>query len=274
MENNIGNFIAQKRKELGFTQKELADRLNISFQAISKWEKGSGTPDISLLPQIAGILNTSVDALLGYSHVPVSKYEEWYSAEKYYWGLAPNQITYDVLRLRPPIKPYRILDIGCGEGKDAVFFARNGYIVTAFDIAESGLEKGRRLAESNHVEVDFFRADANEYRPKSEFDIIYCSGVLHYIEQKKRQSLIESLKECTVKNGINALNVFVDKPFMSPIPDYERLEYATDPWYSGQLTTFYHDWFFHKNQEITFDCISGGTPHKHCMDIVIAEKMI
>ena len=135
MENNIGNFIAQKRKELGFTQKELADRLNISFQAISKWEKGTGTPDISLLPQIAGILNTSVDALVGYSRAPVSKYEEWYSAEKYYWGLAPNQITYDVLRLRPPIKPYRILDIGCVEGIDAVFFARNVYIVTDFYIA-------------------------------------------------------------------------------------------------------------------------------------------
>ena len=72
MENNIGNFIAQKRKELGFTQKELADRLNISFQAISKWEKGNGTPDISLLPQIAGILNTSVDALIGYSRAPVT----------------------------------------------------------------------------------------------------------------------------------------------------------------------------------------------------------
>ena len=274
MENNIGNFIAQKRKELGFTQKELADRLNISFQAISKWEKGNGTPDISLLPQIAGILNTSVDALVGYSRAPVTKYEEWYSAEKYYWGLAPNQITYDVLRLRPPIKPYRILDIGCGEGKDAVFFARNGYIVTAFDIAESGLEKGRRLAESNQVEVDFFRADANEYRPKTEFDIIYCSGVLYDIKEKKRKNLIESLKECTVKNGINAMNVFVDKPFMPPLPEYERLGYTAEPWYSGQLTTFYHDWLFRKNEEIIINCNRGGVPHKHCMDIVIAEKMI
>ncbi len=211
---------------------------------------------------------------MGYSRPPVTKYEEWYSSEKYYWGLAPNQITYDVLRLRPPIKPYRILDIGCGEGKDAVFFARNCYIVTAFDIAESGLEKGRRLAESNRVEVEFFRADANEYRPKAEFDIIYCSGVLACIDKKKRQSLIESLKECTVKNGINAMNAFVEKPFMPPIPEYERLRDAAEPWYSGQLTTFYHDWFFHKNQELTFDCKSGGTPHKHCMNIVIAEKMI
>ena len=235
--------------------------------------KGTATPDIFLLPQIADILNTSVDALVGYSRAPVNRYEECYRAETYYWGLAPNQITYDVLRLRPPIKPYRVLDIGCGEGKDAVFLARNGYIVTAFDIAESGIEKGKRLAESNHVEVDFFRADANEYRPKTEFDIIYCSGVLCDIEQKKRQSLIERLKECTVKNGIDALNVFVEKPFMPPIPDYEKWEFR-EPWYSGQLSTFYHDWLFRKNEEIIFNCNSGGVAHKHCMDIVIAEKMI
>ncbi len=39
---------------------------------------------------------------------------------------------------------------GCGEGKDAVFLARNGYIVTAFDLSETGIEKGKKLAERNH----------------------------------------------------------------------------------------------------------------------------
>lgn len=36
----IGGFISRKRRELGMTQQQLADRLNISFQAVSKWEKG------------------------------------------------------------------------------------------------------------------------------------------------------------------------------------------------------------------------------------------
>lgn len=40
MNNHIGNFIAQRRKDLGYTQINLAEKLNISFQAISKWEKG------------------------------------------------------------------------------------------------------------------------------------------------------------------------------------------------------------------------------------------
>jgi 2-polyprenyl-3-methyl-5-hydroxy-6-metoxy-1,4-benzoquinol methylase len=54
--------------------------------------------------------------------------------------------------MAPPVKPLKLLDIGCGEGKDSVFLAKNGYIVTAFDIAEAGIEKAKRLADMNNVE--------------------------------------------------------------------------------------------------------------------------
>ena len=36
---------------------------------------------------------------------------------------------------------------------------------------------------------------------------------------------------------------------------------------------YYHDWLFRKDEEIFFDCSSGGVPHKHCMGIMIAEKI-
>ena len=125
MNNHIGNFIAQRRKDLGYTQQNLAEKLNISFQAISKWEKGAAAPDISLLPQLAYILNTTVDAMVGYSHMPFTDYEEKYRKDEYYWGIVPNRLCYEIMKLRPPVKPYRVLDIGCGEGKDAVFLAKN-----------------------------------------------------------------------------------------------------------------------------------------------------
>lgn len=273
MENNVGYYIAQKRKELGYTQQNLAERLNISFQAVSKWENGTSTPDIALLPQLAQILNTSVDALVGYNHLPKTIYEEKYRNEEYYWGITPSNLCYEIMKLMPPIKPYRVLDIGCGEGKNAVFLAKNGYNVTAFDIADSGLDKARKLAALHHVQIDFFKADINDYRPPTEFDIIFSSGVFHYAALSKRKRLIDSLKNCTSLHGINAINVFVNKPFIETAPDMEDIEKATEPWYSGELFNYYHDWFFHKNDEIIFDCNSGGIPHKHCMDILIAEKM-
>ena len=62
--NTIGSRIAQKRKALGLTQEALAAKLGISSQAVSKWENDLSYPDISLLPQLAKLLNCTTDALL------------------------------------------------------------------------------------------------------------------------------------------------------------------------------------------------------------------
>lgn len=266
-----GEVISKRRKELGLTQNQLAQKLNLSFQAVSKWENGSAYPDITSLPKLAAALNTTVDALLGYSSVETD-YDRRYSTEGYYWGLMPNRLCYDIMKIIPPIRPYRVLDIGCGEGKDAVFFAKCGYAVTAFDQSEQGIEKAKRLAEHNQVEVNFFKADLFDYRPDREFDIVFSSGVLHFLPATVRQELTESLKECTAENGIHALNVFVNKPFLTRVPDRTREEDNRHPWYSGELFGYYHDWLFHMCREEIFDCNSGGIPHKHCMDTLIAQK--
>ena len=60
----IGGFISGKRRELGMTQQQLADRLNISFQAVSKWEKGSTFPNVELLPELSAVMEVTVDELL------------------------------------------------------------------------------------------------------------------------------------------------------------------------------------------------------------------
>ena len=81
-----------------------------------------------------------------------------------------------------------------------------------------------------------------------------------------------SLKAHTTDMGVNALNVFVQKPFITRAPYHAREEEKRDPWHSGELFGFYHDWFFHACREEIFDCNSGGIPHKHCMDTLIAQK--
>ncbi len=60
----IGNFIMEKRKDLGLTQQQLANKLNISFQAISKWENGTTYPNIELLKDLGIALNVTVDEIL------------------------------------------------------------------------------------------------------------------------------------------------------------------------------------------------------------------
>ena len=60
----IGNFIMAKRKALGLTQQQLADQLNVSFQAVSKWENGTTYPNIEILRDLAIVLEVSVDEIL------------------------------------------------------------------------------------------------------------------------------------------------------------------------------------------------------------------
>lgn len=60
----IGRLIYEKRKELGLTQQELAERLQITNKAVSKWENGDGMPDVNLLSPLAAELGLTVDELL------------------------------------------------------------------------------------------------------------------------------------------------------------------------------------------------------------------
>ena len=60
----IGHYIQHLRKAAGMTQKELAEKLDISFQAVSKWENGDTLPDTGILLDLCDILNTTADKLL------------------------------------------------------------------------------------------------------------------------------------------------------------------------------------------------------------------
>ena len=60
----MGRLIAGRRKELGMTQKQLAERLNVTDRAVSRWERGVGAPEISLIAPLAAALQVSADELL------------------------------------------------------------------------------------------------------------------------------------------------------------------------------------------------------------------
>ena len=60
----VGELIYQLRKEKGLTQKQLADQMNISDRTISKWERGLGCPDITLLPSLSTVLGVNIENIL------------------------------------------------------------------------------------------------------------------------------------------------------------------------------------------------------------------
>ena len=199
----------------------------------------------------------------------MSFYDEKYGTKEYYWTLEPSETCFRVLRKRPPLGPMNLLDIGCGEGRNAVFFARNGYLVDAMDISGKGVEKTKLLAKSANVSLNAFQADINAYRLEKEYDVLFSTGTFHCVPEDKRRGLLEHYKEKTRPGGVHMFSVFVQKPFIAPAPDRDP---NANPWRSGELLGYYGDWRIEWCTEEIFDCNSSGVPHQHATDRVLAVK--
>ena len=87
-------------------------------------------------------------------------WDERYSAEEYAYGTTPNEFLVEKVSCIPKGK---VLSLAEGEGRNAVFLAKQGYSVTAVDASLIGLNKARKLAEENDVVVEFIHADLADY---------------------------------------------------------------------------------------------------------------
>ena len=87
-------------------------------------------------------------------------WDERYSAEEYAYGTTPNEFLVEKVSCIPKDK---VLSLAEGEGRNAVFLAKQGYAVTAVDASLVGLNKARKLAEENGVVVEFIHADLADY---------------------------------------------------------------------------------------------------------------
>lgn len=73
---DTGKFIASCRKEKGLTQARLAEKLNITDRAVSKWETGKCMPDSSIMLELCNILDVTVNELLSGERIEMNHYEE------------------------------------------------------------------------------------------------------------------------------------------------------------------------------------------------------
>lgn len=200
-----------------------------------------------------------------------TNYEKWYECEGYYWGTEPADFCDELIKLCPPSPDRKVLDIGCGEGKDAVYMASKGYKVTAFDVAENGIKKTFRMAKENGVEINAYVDDINTFETDEQFDIVYSTGTIQYLFDENKKAFFDKIERITKKNGFVFFNVFVEKPFLELPPDWDMEEKM---WKSGELFSYLPNWKFHKIDEVIFEDDSNGIPHYHCMDTIICEKMI
>ena len=201
-----------------------------------------------------------------------TQYEKLYEGESYYWGTEPADFLEKLIALKLPGPEIKVLDIGCGEGKDAVYMAQQGYSVMAFDLTASGIRKTMRLAEERGVKtLHAYVDDINDFETAETFDIIYSTGTIQYLKEENIAGFFEKVRRLTNPNGLNYFNVFVEKAFLELPPDWDREEKM---WKSAELFTWYPDWKIHLVDEKIFEDNSGGIPHFHCMDSILAERIV
>lgn len=271
-DGKIGQRIAAFRKEKGYSQEQLAQLLTITGQAVSKWETGHALPDTSLLPDLARTLGTSIDRLLTGSE-PISEsspYDQEYEKQAYYWGVEHSPFAVQLMQLMPGLKDdKRLLDIGSGEGRDAVFFARHGFTVDALEISLPGIEKIKKHSIANGCLVNAIYANMIAYELNYNYDVIYSMGALQFLPPQHRARHFEVYKQHTNPGGFNAHMVFVEKPFIPVAPDWQKNEFF---YRSGDLAGYYHDWEILFNAETIIDCSSSDIPHQHAISCIIARK--
>lgn len=100
------------------------------------------------------------------------------------------------------LKNKKILDIGCGLGESAVYFALNGAEVTAADISPQMVGFAKELAKRYKVTIEFIVSSAEELNFKDEsFDFIYCANLIHHIPVSDRPAFIKKIHKFFKKDG-------------------------------------------------------------------------
>lgn len=176
----------------------------------------------------------------------------------------------DVVEISGRMKPgLNALDLGCGEGRNALYLASKGFNTTAVDISISGIQKLNDLAGKNNVNIDAFVCDMREYSFNKAFDLIVCSGCLHLIKREEWQQVLKKMKDATVTGGYNLIGIFTDA---EPEPEDQR-GLMVGLFKEGELFTYYQDWEIIESRTFSLEHQHpDGPKHKHSGNNIVARK--
>jgi len=121
-----------------------------------------------------------------------------FRSDTYVYGTAPNQFVREQADRWP--EDASVLEIGTGEGRNAIFLAEQGLKATALDYAEEGLRKLRRLADDRGVSVDTVHADVTTWTPDRRWDGV-VSTFLH-LPPEARPGLYQLMQAALRPGGV------------------------------------------------------------------------
>ncbi len=167
-------------------------------------------------------------------------------------------------------KQSAILEVGCGEGQNVLYLAKQGYCnIDAFDLSESGIEKLKRLCKINGVSINAFVQDLTAYRFDKKYDWIMSFATLCFVRKEEWKTFLRRAKDSTNAGGVHIMHTFTDTvPASADIAPF-AVGLAND----GELKELYSDWEILQFQSYVFEDEHPNVPkHKHSVNKIVARK--
>ncbi|MBY5394650.1 class I SAM-dependent methyltransferase [Rhizobium leguminosarum] len=196
-------------------------------------------------------------------------YDDGYKAVQGFWGTTPGSLVSEFLKNRP-VEGIRALDVGAGEGKNAVALARAGASVDAVECSGSAIRNGRELFSD--VSVNWIHEDALEVRyERAAYDLVVCYGLVHCLpSEPAAQELLHQLQAALKPGGTFILVSFNNGSHdLSAHPGFKPLLLKHD-WFLER----FHGWHMkHVTDSILFETHPHNKiPHHHSLTRLTAVK--
>jgi tellurite methyltransferase len=182
---------------------------------------------------------------------------------------APSTEVIELAHLLP--EKARVLDLGCGDGRNALYLAERGFQIKAIDSSSRAIQKLDHTAHERALVVDTVVQDIRDWviEIRENFDLVLAHGCLHLIEPHHSCHVIEQMKTATKIGGYNVIAVFTDA--IEP-PDDLR-PFIRGLFTDREIFSHYSDWQITQSYSYIFeDEHPGGIRHRHAVDKVVARK--
>jgi tellurite methyltransferase len=166
----------------------------------------------------------------------------------------------------------RVLDLGCGEGRNAFFLARAGCAVTAVDISSAAITKLAAIAKNARVPIESDVADIGAYRIDGTWDLIMAHGVIDYLQPADWRRLVSDMKEHTAPGGFNAFTCMLFTEEYPAPPEFIAAGFKHSL-QQNELAACYDDWqLVRHDRYVKWDQHPGIPIHCHPVDKVVAQR--
>lgn len=190
--------------------------------------------------------------------------DEYARSAHYVFGTAPSDFALEVARLVRAGDA--VLELGCGEGRDSVFFAQLGATVTGVDLSAAGIAKARQLARARRVRVTWIEGAMTDWLPAGPFELVFSCGSLHYLPRTERALLLRRLQAMTRAGGHQAHLVFTDRQV------HEEKGELVAYFQLGELCGAFANWRILSHGHRVISCAQDGTVHGHGVEALVAAS--